>query len=51
LKKSIGATQAYVLLGIYGIFTLYVIGRGAEHPIANAVAEFLRSIVAYLNLL
>jgi cation:H+ antiporter len=51
IKKVIGAFQAYTLLGIYGIFTLYVIGRGANHPFANDVAEFLRSIVAALNLL
>ena len=51
MKQKIGALQAYMLLGIYGIFTLYVIGRGADHPIALQVAEFLRSIVSYLNLL
>jgi cation:H+ antiporter len=50
-KRLVGVTQAYILLGIYGIFTLYVIGRGADHPYASTVAEFLRSIVAYLNLL
>jgi len=50
-RKTINVVQAYILLGIYGFFTLYVIGRGANHPIANDVAEFLRSIVAALNLL
>ncbi len=50
-RKVIDGVQAYMLLGIYGIFTLYVIGRGADHPLANDIAEFLRSIVAYLNLL
>jgi Ca2+/Na+ antiporter len=50
-KRLVGSIQAYILLGIYGIFTLYVIGRGANHPVAADVAEFLRSIVAYLNLL
>ncbi len=50
-KRLISSTQAYILLGIYGFFTLYVIGRGASHPFANSVAEFLRSIVAALNLL
>jgi cation:H+ antiporter len=51
VKKVIGAVHAYTLLAIYGVFTLYVIGRGANHPLANDVAEFLRSIVAWLNLL
>lgn len=50
-RRTIRVSQAYILLGIYGFFTLYVIGRGANHPIANDVAEFLRSIVAALNLL
>ena len=50
-RRTIKVAQAYILLGIYGFFTLYVIGRGANHPIANDVAEFLRSIVAALNLL
>ena len=50
-RKVIDGVQAYMLLGIYAIFTLYVIGRGAGHPIANEIAEFLRSIVSYLNLL
>jgi cation:H+ antiporter len=50
-RKIISIVHAYILLGIYGFFTLYVIGRGANHPIATEVAEFLRSIVAALNLL
>jgi cation:H+ antiporter len=50
-RKVITSTQAYILLGIYGIFTLYVIGRGAGHPIAAEVAGFLKSIVSFLNLL
>ena len=51
MKQRISSLQAYLLLGIYSIFTLYVIGRGANHPIAMDVAEFLHSIVSYLNLL
>ena len=50
-RKTIDGVQAYLLLGIYTIFTLYVIGRGAGHPLASDIAEFLRSIVSYLNLL
>lgn len=50
-RRIINGVQAYLLLSIYGAFTLYVIGRGAGHPLANDIAEFLRSIVAYLNLL
>ncbi len=50
-KKNMSLIQAYLLLGIYFVFTLYVIGRGANNPIADAVAEFLRSIVCHLNIL
>lgn len=50
-RTVIDKVQANLLLGIYSIFMLYVIGRGANHPIANEIAEFLRSIVSYLNLL
>lgn len=50
-RKVIDKVQANLLLGIYSIFMLYVIGRGANHPFAQEIAEFLRSIVSYLNLL
>jgi cation:H+ antiporter len=50
-RKTINGVQAYMLLGIYAVFTLYVIGRGADSPLANEIAQFLRSIVSYLNLL
>jgi Ca2+/Na+ antiporter len=50
-RTVIDKVQANLLLGIYSIFMLYVIGRGANHPIASEIAEFLRNIVSYLNLL
>ena len=50
-RKTINGVQAYMLLGIYSIFTFYVIGRGANYPLANEIAIFLRNIVSYLNLL
>lgn len=50
-RKSLNLIESYILLGMYFVFTLYVIGRGAENPIAMSIAEFLRSIVAYLNIL
>ncbi len=51
MRKSLNLIEAYILLGMYFVFTLYVIGRGAENPIAMSIAEFLHSIVAYLNVL
>ncbi len=51
LRKSLNLIEAYILLGMYFVFTLYVIGRGAENPIALNIAEFLQSIVSFLNIL
>lgn len=51
LRKNLNLIEAYLLLGMYFVFTLYVIGRGAENPIALKIAEFLQSIVAFLNIL
>lgn len=50
-RRIINKVQANLLLGIYSIFMLYVIGRGAHHPYAQEIADFLRDIVSYLNLL
>lgn len=51
VRSKIDQRQAFALLGIYGIFTLYVIGRGANHPLASKVAEVLRGMVQYMNIL
>ncbi len=50
-RKSIDQVQAYWLLGIYSVFTLYVIGRGANNPFVGHIADFLLDIVRYLNIL
>ncbi len=49
-RKVIKEMQAYLLLGIYFIFTLYVVGRGAENEFAEQIAETLRHMVSYLNI-
>ena len=49
-RKSINTLQAFLLLGIYFVFTLYVIGRGAEHPVASNIAEYLRWMVSHLSI-
>ena len=49
-RKNINQVQAYLLLAIYFIFTLYVIGRGANNELAHDVAVYLREMVSYLNL-
>lgn len=48
-RKIITQVQAYWLLGIYFLFSLYVIGRGANNALAGEIAEILRTMVSYLN--
>ena len=50
-RITIGYYQAYILLGLYSVFTLYVIGRSAGHPLASYVAEQLSTMVRFLNIL
>lgn len=49
-RKIIIKAQAYWLLGIYFVFSLYVIGRGADNALAGQVAEVVRTMVGYLNI-
>lgn len=44
-SKYIGKTKAFTLLVIYILFIVYIIGRSAENPYANGIADFLVGIV------
>lgn len=44
-SKYIGKTKSFLLLTIYILFIVYIVGRSAENPYANAIAEFLVGIV------
>lgn len=44
-SQYIGKTKAFILLGIYFLFIAYIIGRSADNPIANSIADFLVSTV------
>ncbi len=48
--KYITRAKAYILLSIYFLFVLYIIGRGADNPIANSIADVLVSIVRYFRI-
>ena len=39
--RYIGKTKAFILLGIYILFVVYIIGRSAGNPIADGLADFL----------
>ncbi len=48
--KYIGRGKAFILLSIYFLFVIYIIGRGADNPVANAIADFLVSVVRYFRI-
>ncbi|MBV6645091.1 MAG: sodium:calcium antiporter [Cyclobacteriaceae bacterium] len=48
--KYIGKLKAYILLSIYFLFVLYIVGRGADNPIAGSIADFLVSVVRYFRI-
>ena len=39
--KYLGKRKAYLLLGMYGVFIVYVVGRGTKHPVAQDIADWL----------
>lgn len=51
LGKHIGKTKAFILLTLYVLFVLYIVGRSANNPIANAISEFLVSTVKIFDFL
>lgn len=42
--KGMGKMSAVLLLLIYVAFTLYILGKAGDHPVANDIATWLRSI-------
>lgn len=45
-----GRAKAYLLLSIYFLFVLYIVGRGAGNSIAQAIADFLVSVVRLFSI-
>lgn len=43
--KYIGKLKAFILLGIYIGFVVYIIGRSAHNPLAQGIADFLVGVV------
>ncbi len=48
--KYIGQKKAFLLLTIYFLFVIYIILRGANNPVAEAIADFLVSVVRYFRI-
>jgi Ca2+/Na+ antiporter len=51
MGKHIGKTKAFILITLYVLFVLYIVGRSANNPIANAISEFLVSTVKIFSFL
>lgn len=48
-NKNIGLLQAIMLLGLYGIFSIYVFARGLENEFAAHIAKILQNMVNFIN--
>jgi len=49
-SKRINLRHAVFLLGLYGIFSIYVVGRGLENEFTAEIAEVLQKLVSYINI-
>ena len=45
-----GKRKSYLLLSIYGLFVIYIIGRGSDNAVAQSIADFLVSIVKFFRI-
>lgn len=48
-RSKMGGMSAFLLLLIYGVFTLYILGRAIDSESANQVSVFLGQINQYIN--
>ncbi len=46
--KYMGKAKAFILVGMYVIFALFIVGRSNGNPISLAIAEWMRNIVNFL---
>jgi cation:H+ antiporter len=50
ISKKIGMLHAIFLLLLYGVFSVYVIGRGLENEFSASIAEQLQQLVKYISI-
>lgn len=48
--RYIGRTKAILMLAAYFLFVLYIVGRSADNPISNAIAEFLLDVLHFFSI-
>lgn len=50
IGNKIGKSKAFLLLGLYFLFVLYVIGRGSGNEFAQGLADWLVSVVRWFSI-
>ncbi|MEQ9466861.1 MAG: hypothetical protein RLN88_05580 [Ekhidna sp.] len=45
-----GRGKSFLLLGLYALFVLYIVGRGAGNELAQSIADWLVSIVRFFRI-
>jgi len=45
-----GKGKSYLLLGIYILFVIYIVGRGSENELAQAIADWLVGVVKFFKI-
>ncbi|MBV6639219.1 MAG: hypothetical protein KI791_00815 [Cyclobacteriaceae bacterium] len=50
IGTKIGKSKAFLLLGLYFLFVLYVIGRGSGNEYAQSLADWLVSVVRWFSI-
>lgn len=46
--KYMGKVKAFILVGMYVLFALFIVGRSNGNPVSLAIAEWMRNIVNFL---
>jgi len=48
--QYIGKLKAFILIGIYILFVVYIVGRGAGNPVSQGIADFLVNTVRIFSI-
>lgn len=48
--KYLGKKKAYLLLGMYGLFIVYVVGRGTKNELAQSIADWLVNTAHFIGI-
>lgn len=48
-KRKMSTMSAFLLLLIYGVFTLFILGKSVDHTATNEISSWLNTINSYIN--